>query len=128
MSRLSANLIDIIFLLPTVFWAAAVTSSTKATEVILPAFGGRLLIWKHNDRARCLASGHEFVRGCSLPKRKGFDNVARYHPLGDSIEQGFCSGFDFASVRKVMGKHGTGDDERPATAQIIDEVDRIRNA
>src|ERR1041385_540358 len=91
-------------------------------------FWGRLLEWKHDDRARCLASADELVRGCSLPKRKGFDNVARYHPLCDGIEQGFCSGVDFASVRHVMRKRGTGDKERPANAQIFDEVDRIRNA
>src|SRR6266536_3139197 len=72
---------------------------TKAAEGVSPAFLGRLLEWKHDDRARCLASADEFVRGCSLPKRKGFDNVARYHPLCDGIEQRFCSGVDFASVR-----------------------------
>src|SRR5215813_3708513 len=94
----------------------------------LPPFWGRLLEWKHDDRPRCLASADELVRGCSLPKRKGFDNVARYHPLCDGIEQGFCSGVDFASVRHVMRKCGTGDNEGPANAQIFDEVDRIRNA
>ena len=40
--RLSASVIDIIFLLPTASWAAAVTSSTKAAEVVLPAFLGPL--------------------------------------------------------------------------------------
>src|SRR6266849_749852 len=88
----------------------------------------RLLEWKHDVRARCLASADELVRGCSLPKRKGFYNVALYHPLCDGIEQGFCSGVDFASVRHVMRKHGTGDNERPTNTQIFDEVDRIRNA
>src|SRR6188474_1421144 len=91
-------------------------------------FWSRLLEWKHDDRARCLASADELVRGCRLPKRKGFDNVARYHPLCDGVEQGFCSGVDFASVRQVMRKRRTGDHERPASAQIFDEVDRIRNA
>jgi ABC-type uncharacterized transport system substrate-binding protein len=43
------------------------------------------------------------------------------------IEQGFCSGVDFPSVRHVMRKRGTGDNERPANAQIFDEVDRVRN-
>src|SRR5262249_9760611 len=88
----------------------------------------RLLEWEHDDRARCLASCDEPVRLSSLPKRKGFDNVARYHPLCDGSEQGFCSRVDFASVRQVMRKRGTGDEERPANAQIFDEVDRIRNA
>src|SRR5580692_4627538 len=91
-------------------------------------FWSRLLEWKHDDRARCLASADELVRGCSLPKRKGFDNVARYYPLRNGIEKGFCSAVDFASVRHVMRKHGTGDNERSANAQIFDEVDRIRNA
>src|SRR5215475_1867935 len=102
-------------------------SAWKA-EVVLPAFWSRLLEWKHDDRARCLASADELVRGCSLPKRKGFDNVARDHPLRDRIEQGFCSGVDFASVRQVMRKRRAGDKERPANAQIFDEVNRIRNA
>ncbi len=93
-----------------------------------PAFWGRLLEWKHDNRTRCPASAHELVRGCSLPKRKCFDNIARYHTLCDSIEQGFCSGVDFASVRHVMRKHGTSDNEGPANAQIFDKVDRIRNA
>jgi hypothetical protein len=91
-------------------------------------FWSRLLEWKHDDRARCLASADVPVRGCNLPKRKGFDNVARNHSLGDGIEQGFCSGVDFASVRDVLRKRGTGDNEGPANAQIFDEVDRIRNA
>src|SRR5215813_9508595 len=94
-------------------------------------FGGRLLELlerEHNDRARCLASADELVRLCSLSKRKGFDNVARYHPLCDGIEKGFCSSVDFASVRHVMRKHRTGYNERPANTQIFDEVDRIRNA
>ena len=90
-------------------------------------FWGHLLEWKHDDRARRLACANELVRGCSLPKRKGFDNVARYHALCDGIEERFCSGVDFASVRHVMRKHGSGDKERPANAQILDEVDRIRN-
>jgi hypothetical protein len=101
---------------------------TKAAEGVSPAFLGRLLERKHDDRARCLASADEFVRGCRLPKREGFHNVARYNPLCDGIEQRFCSGVDFASVRHVMRKHGSGDKERPANAQIFDEVDRIRNA
>src|SRR5437763_6712751 len=81
---------------------------TKAAEGVSPALLG-LLEWKHDDRTRCLASADEFVRGCSLPKRKGFDNVARYHPLCDGIEQRFCSVVDFAWVRHVMRKHGSGD-------------------
>src|SRR5215831_17248569 len=59
---------------------------------------------------------------------EGFHNVARYHSLCDGLEQRFCSSVDFASVRHVMRKRGTGDEERPANAQIFDEVDRIRNA
>src|SRR5262249_1556786 len=94
----------------------------------LPGFGDRLFEWKHDDRARCLASADELVRGCSLPKRKGFDNVARYHPLCDGAEQGLCCSVDFASGRYVMRKDGTGDHERPPDAQIFDEVDWIRNA
>src|SRR5712672_296753 len=82
---------------------------TKAAEGVRQPCWGRLLEWKHDDRTRCLASADEFVRGCSLPKRKGFDNVARYHPLCDGIEQRFCSVVDFASVRHVMRKHGSGD-------------------
>src|SRR5882762_1748634 len=101
------------------------SSASKATG---PHQLAGLLEWKHDDRARCLASADELVRGCSLAKRKGFDNVARYHPLCDGIEEGFCCGVDFASVRHVMRKHGTGDHERPANAQIFDEVDRIGNA
>src|SRR5215468_5643751 len=101
---------------------------TKAAEGVSPAFLGRLLEWKHDDRARCLASADELVRGCSLPKREGFHNVARYHLLRDRIEQGFCSGVDFASVRQVMRKRRAGDKEGPANPQIFDEVDRIRNA
>src|SRR5689334_3853557 len=101
-------------------------SASKA-EVVLPAFWSRLLEWKHDDRACCLASADELVCRCSLPKRKSFDNVARYYPLCDGIEQRFCSGVDFASVRHVMRKHGPGDKKRPANAQILDEVDRIRN-
>src|SRR5262249_13874654 len=94
----------------------------------LLGFLGCLFEWKHDDRARCLASADELVRGCSLPKRKSFDNVARYYPLRDGAEQGLCCSVDFASVRHVMRKGGTGDHERPADAQIFDEVDRIRNA
>src|SRR5215831_19902505 len=89
---------------------------------------GRLFEWKHDDRARRLAPADELVRGCSLPKREGFHNVARYHALCDGLEQRFCSSVDFASVRHVMRKRGTGDEERPANAQIFDEIDRIRNA
>src|ERR1700738_5364016 len=95
----------------------------KRPKLFCRPFWGRLLEWKHDDRARCLASADELVRGCRLPKRKGFDNVARYHPLCDGVEQGFCSGVDFASVRQVMRKRRTGDNERPASAQIFDEVD-----
>src|ERR1041384_2844851 len=102
--------------------------SVECVEGRRPTSLGRLLEWKHDDRARCLASADELVRGRSLPKWKGFDNVARYHPLCDGIEEGFCSGVDFASVRQVMRKRGTGDKERPANAQIFDEVDRIGNA
>src|SRR5262249_49638126 len=91
-------------------------------------FWARLLGRKQDDRAGCLASADELVRGCSLPKRKGFNNVARYYPLRDGVEQRFCSSLDFASVRQVMRKRGTGDNERPTNAQIFDEVDRIRNA
>src|SRR5437763_14215031 len=91
-------------------------------------FWRRLLEWKHDDRARCLASADELVRGCGLPKRKGFDNAARYHPPSDGIEQAFCCSVDFASRRHVMRKHRAGDHERPAGAQIFDETDRIRNA
>jgi hypothetical protein len=64
---------------------------TKAAEGVSPAFLGRLPERKHDDRARCLASADEFVRGCNLPKREGFHNVARYSPLCDGIEQRFCS-------------------------------------
>src|SRR5262249_29636716 len=103
-------------------------SASKATGPHQLAGWVRLLDWKHDDRAGCLASADELVRGGSLPKRKGFDNVARYHPLCDGIEQGFCAGVDFVSVRQVMRKRWTGDHERPADAQIFDEVDRIRNA
>src|SRR5438270_438531 len=88
---------------------AFVTSSPKRLKAFRQPCWGRLLEWKHDDRTRCLASADEFVRGCSLPKRKGFDNVARYHPLCDGIEQRFCSVVDFASVRHVMRKHGSGD-------------------
>src|SRR5215475_14095966 len=102
--------------------------TSLSVECLLPAFWSRLFAWKHDDRTRCLASADELVRGGSLPKRKGFDNVARYHPLCDGIEQGFCCGVVFVSVRQVMRKHWTGDHERPADAQIFDEVDRIRNA
>src|SRR6185295_8354240 len=89
---------------------------------------GWLLEWKHDDRARCLASADELVRGSSFPKREGFDNVARYDTLRDGIEQGLCCGVDFASGRHVVRKRGTGNHERPANAQIFDDVDRIRNA
>ena len=85
-------------------------------------FRRRLLEWKHDNRACCLACADELVRGCSVPKRKSFDNASRYHPLGDSIEQGFCSDVDFTSVRQVMRKHGTGDNEIPANAQILDSL------
>src|SRR5690349_3512634 len=91
-------------------------------------FWSRLLAWKHDNRARGLARADELVRGGSLPKRKSFDNVARYHPLCDGIEQRFCCGVDFVSVRQIMRKRWTGDHERSAGAQIFDEVDRIRNA
>src|SRR2546423_15201292 len=88
---------------------AFVTSSPKRLKAFRQPCWGRLLEWKHDDRTRCLASADELVRGCSLPKRKGFENVARYHPLCDGIEQRFCSVVDFASVRHVMRKHGSGD-------------------
>src|SRR5258707_14768387 len=97
-------------------------------DMMFLPFWDRLLERKHDDRARCLAPADELVRGRSLPKRKGFYNVAHYLPLCDGIEQVFCSGVDFAAVRHVMRKHGAGDDERPANAQIFDEVDGIRNA
>src|SRR5262245_11965450 len=106
----------------------AVASSTKRPKSFRWFFFGCLFEWEHDDRARCLASADELVRVSSLPKRKGFDDVARYHLLCDGSEQGFCSGVDFASVRHVMRKRGTGDNERPASAQIFHQVDRIRNA
>src|SRR6516162_3409718 len=92
------------------------------------AFRHSSLEWKHDDRASRLACADELVRGRGLPKRKGFDDAARYHPLFDGVEQGFCTGLDFAPVRHVMRKRWTGDHERPANTQIFNEVDRIRNA
>src|SRR6476620_12096713 len=74
-------------------------------------FWSRLRKWKHDNRARCLASADERVRGCSLSKRKGFYNVARYDSSCDGIEQGFCCGVDFASVRYVMRERRTSDNE-----------------
>src|SRR5262249_25614669 len=107
--------------------------SWRMIDMIFPfvdfaALWGGLLEWKHDDRAGCLASADELVRGCSVPKRKRFDNVACYDSLSDGLEKGFCSGVDFASVRQVMRKGGAGDDERPANAQIFDQVDWVRNA
>ena len=63
----------------------------------------------NDDRARCLASADELVRGCSLPKRKGFDNVARYHPLCDGAEQGLS----------IVG------DIKTQTAQVLRRVDEL---
>src|SRR5258706_4306734 len=88
-------------------------------------FWDRLREGKHDDRARCLACADELVRGRSLPKRKGFYNVARYHALCDGVEQGFGSGVEFAAGRHVMRKHGAGDNERAANAQIFDKVDGL---
>jgi ATPase subunit of ABC transporter with duplicated ATPase domains len=77
-----------------------------------------------NAAAGTSAAGVEFA-GSQRQTRKliAATGLSKTHS-----DRTLCSGVDFASVRHVMRKHGSGDKERPANSQIIDEVDRIRNA
>ena len=57
-----------------------------------------LLEWKHDDRARRLASCDELVRGGSFPKRKSFGHAARYHTPRDVI----LPDWDLAGLREDL--------------------------
>jgi hypothetical protein len=62
----------------------------KRAKSFCQFFGGRLLEWKHDDRARCLASADELVRGCSLPKRKVLTTLLATTPCATASNRDFA--------------------------------------